>query len=385
MSDGRGRNLSTSRAGEGAAGTRFFALRRERGQHFGITAEGYMMMLFGLLVGFAAWHSGTNLLYLLFAILVTVCLLHSLLLSLNVYGLEVEEDLPELGVVGQPFDVVVRVKNRKRLLGSMGVLVNHQWAEGGKGAGAAFFLRVPPAATVEQTYGVVAGRRGFWKMRRVVLSSRYPFGFEQRRRRWRREGAVLIVPQTYPVGRVAAQLAAGLGELEGSQRGSGTDLYGLREYAQGEPARHVHWRISARAQKLMVAEYTREERRQVMLALNNGSDHATRETREFFERAIVMTGSLAKHWIEQDYEVGLTTLEGVIVPGTGPRQLSRILRHLAVLELKPTAFFDAGRDAVNVVFDDVERWGAGTAGLWVDGRHFMPTTAGDTLGKGVSQ
>lgn len=364
-----GSTLLKARMGAGGG---FFRRRRGRGQQFGVTAEGYMMMLFGLLVGFAAWHSGTNLLYLLFAILVTVCILHSFLLSLNMHGLGAEEELPELGVVGQAFDVVVRVRNRKRLLGSMGLLVSHRWMDGEGGAGSTFFMRIPPGAAVDQSYGVVAHRRGFLRMERMVISSRYPFGFEQRRRSWRREGAVLIVPRTFPVGRMASQMAAGFGELESAQRGSGTDLYGLREYVQGEPARHVHWRISARVQKLMVAEYTREERRQVMLALDNGSENGSVETAESFERAIVLTASLARHWIDQGYEVGLTTLDGVIAPAVGAGQMTRILKHLALLELRPKAYFDAGREAVHVLFEDGGRRGPERGPLWVDARTFQP-------------
>src|SRR5690606_16926720 len=147
-----------------------------------------------------------------------------------------------------------------------------------------------------------------------------------------RDREILILPQTWPVHSVAVKIPTGFGDQESQVRGSGTDLYGLREYVAGEPARHVHWRTSARAQKLMIAEYTREERRQITLVLDNSTPNPVDAAQaNAFENAITLTASLARHLIESGYEVGLLTQNVSIEPGQSPKHLSDILKHLAVL------------------------------------------------------
>lgn len=50
--------------------------------------------------------------------------------------------------------------------------------------------------------------------------------------------------------------ARGQEEQDGSiRRGEGVDLHGVREYVQGDGLRRVHWRASARRDKLVVVEY----------------------------------------------------------------------------------------------------------------------------------
>ena len=50
--------------------------------------------------------------------------------------------------------------------------------------------------------------------------------------------------------------ARGQEEQDGSiRRGEGVDLHGVREYVQGDGLRRIHWRASARRDKLVVVEY----------------------------------------------------------------------------------------------------------------------------------
>src|SRR5690606_28202473 len=126
-----------------------------------------------------------------------------------------------------------------------------------------------------------------------------------------------------------ALMPAGLGDQESNVRGSGTDLYGLRQYVEGEPARNVHWRTSARAQKLMIAEYTREERRQTVLILDNAAppeDHP--HLFDAFENAVTLAASMSKSLMDGGFEVGLITQERRIEPGQGNARLTEILRVL---------------------------------------------------------
>ncbi len=342
---------------------------------FKITLEGLMLLVVIILVGFAAWHSGTNLLYLIFSILIAFYLLHGALLWQNLRALKVEEIFPETVIVEQPFDVVINVANRKKYMATYAVSVTHEAVESrAVKMGSAYFSVVPGAGLHENFYTAVLKRRGYHTVKRSAMSTRYPFGFEERTIVHPLDSRILALPRTYAVGKLAANIPFGFGDQESAIRGTGTELYGLREYVPGEHARHVHWKTSARVQKLMLAEYSRDERRQVVLLLNNSkSEQSAQTVADDFENAITLTASLARHFLTMGYEVGLITHDGEVPVEQGPTQLLSMLRHLAVLELVPHRALSSRHDRVlQVSFDDEPT--AKSAWHVLDSRKWKPPT-----------
>ncbi|HVL39051.1 MAG TPA: DUF58 domain-containing protein [Fimbriimonadaceae bacterium] len=66
-----------------------------------------------------------------------------------------------------------------------------------------------------------------------------------------------VLPNPLPVN-VELPTASGWGTFEvehGKSRGAGMEPRGIREYASGDPMRHVHWRSSARTGQLLVKEF----------------------------------------------------------------------------------------------------------------------------------
>lgn len=340
---------------------------------FRLTAEGIMLLIIAALVGFAAWHSGANLLYLLFSIHIAAFLLNGFMLSINLTRLRTIEHGPELVVAGQPFIMTVALNNKKRLFSSRSILVTHYLDKSRTPLGIVHFMQVPPASTSEETYQATIPRRGLHTITRSAVTTRYPFGFEERGQVFKTSQQFLALPETFPVTSAILQAPLGFGDQESNVRGSGTDLYGLREYVQGEPARHVHWRTSARAQKLMVAEYTREERRQLYLLLDNTApDHSTSAaTAEAFEKAVTLTASLARHFIETGYEVGLVTQEGVMTARQGAPHLTAILKHLALISLTENQPLPPVNNSLQIIFhsDQIKRNGNGPT---IDSRDWHP-------------
>lgn len=300
-----------------------------------ITLEGIILLAVILLVGFAAWHSGTNLLYLIFSILVAFYLVHGFVLKLNLHSLAFTEIVPEVVVANAPFDLSAVVTNRKRFLPSYGLRLSFNGIVSGNPLGAIFFPVIPRSDSREGLCVARIPTRGLHTVGKVAVSTRYPFGFEERTQSRFVDKQILALPPTYGVAAVAANIPFGFGDQESSVRGAGTDLYGLREYVAGEPARHVHWRTSARLQKLMVSEYTRDERRQVILLLDNGVPAQWHSAvHKDFENAVILTASLARHLIETGFEVGVVTTGATLSVGQGAAHLLAMMRHLALIQLE---------------------------------------------------
>lgn len=355
---------------------------------FRITIEGVVLLIVMVLVGFAAWHSGTNLLYLLFAILISFYLAHGGMLWLNLRKLNVTATAPETVTAGQPFDLVLILNNGKSFVHSYALQVSI-YPDGEKPRKAAVSLStayfpVVFAGTAEKQFQPVRlGRRGLCKLSRVMVATRYPFCFEERASIRECANSILVLPATFNVSDILNNKVFGLGDQESNERGPGTDLYGLREYAPGDHARSIHWKTSARARKLIVSEFARDERKQVMLLLDNSLPaevHAAASAD--FENAITLTASMARHLINAGFEVGLTTADEVTSVAQGSVQLFYILKHLALLQLTDkTPVVSQEPSVLQIEFADRPAHFDRPSRMIIDSRTWRPDAGNDITGE----
>jgi uncharacterized protein (DUF58 family) len=87
-----------------------------------------------------------------------------------------------------------------------------------------------------------------------VLESSDPLGFYRFRRKGSDGEIGLVLPRftSLTPAPQARELEAG---VSAPRAGSGTELFGVREYRAGDPLRRIHWRSSARLGELVVREY----------------------------------------------------------------------------------------------------------------------------------
>lgn len=96
--------------------------------------------------------------------------------------------------------------------------------------------------------------RGPVDARSWVLEASDPLGLLRYRRRTPDAEVALVLPRF-----TSLVVRADVRELEASvaapRAGSGTEMFGVREYRPGDPLRRIHWRSSARHGELVVREY----------------------------------------------------------------------------------------------------------------------------------
>ncbi len=111
---------------------------------------------------------------------------------------------------------------------------------------------------IETMYQFRAQRRGRFRWSGLTVMASDPLGLVVKRKDYRTEPTELtVVPRPIPVS-IDMPMAAGWGISEaesGQTRGAGIEPRGIREYSQGDSLRHVHWRSSARAGRLLVKEF----------------------------------------------------------------------------------------------------------------------------------
>ena len=116
---------------------------------------------------------------------------------------------------------------------------------------------------------------------------------------------IVVYPRVLPAEQLYEVLPLLSGEMASFFRGRGHELHSLREYVSTDSARSVDWKVTAKSQRLMVREFTREDERRVILVLDpfigsSGSSGAQAAAghAERFERAVSLAASIAWHFYE---------------------------------------------------------------------------------------
>ena len=178
---------------------------------------------------------------------------------------------------------------------------------------------------------------------------------------------IVVYPKPLGAGDELHLLPVDAGKLEAQRRGAGHDLHSLREYQPRDDVRHIDWKATARAARLIVREFTAEDERRVHIALDtfvdsvtdagtkadsgasadvdstaraearagSGMNGAREDVAERFERAVTLAASLAAHFIAERAEVRLTEADSDSRYGVGREHLYATLRRLALAAPRP--------------------------------------------------
>jgi uncharacterized protein (DUF58 family) len=121
--------------------------------------------------------------------------------------------------------------------------------------------------------------------------------------------------------------------------GHGEEIYGVRDYREGDAARTIHWKLSARRGRLVARDFETPSVRTVVLTYPNAvRDEAALDD---LEEGIVQVASVAAALLDRGYAVGLRTLDGAVAPGHDGAHREALLEHLA--RLKAWRLEKAGR------------------------------------------
>ena len=306
---------------------RLRAMRRVRP-----TVEGWIFLATSLAVSLAALNTGNNLLYLVFAAMLSLVALSGVLSEAAVRRLDVRRRLDEQVFAGQGARGTWLLQNPRRFVPHLALRVDeltapHADLEDASGA------EVPwvPAGGREQWPGRwTFSRRGLHRLRGVRVSTSWPFGIFRKSYDIEAPIDVLVCPR--PVRAPLPRLAPGAsGATERSDRGGGrADLRELRAWREGEDPRLIHWRTSARRDRRIVVDREREDdgEVEVVVARPVGPERHRR-----FERALSEATGQVLAADRADRRIVLRLPGRAPMHGRDEATLRAILRQLALAEL----------------------------------------------------
>jgi uncharacterized protein (DUF58 family) len=341
-----------------------------------VTSGGAIFILILVVVGFAAWNTGNNLLFMIFSLLASSLFVGGIAARASLRDLIVSARFPDHIFAGEAAPVIVTLRNAKRALPSFSILVE---ARGPNEARSkvkrrfisrfvkrplAYFTYIPRRAAAEQRVEQLFQIRGHVLINGFELSTRFPFGFFRFRRRLRaRDVDIVVYPTPEPIGDELHLLPTYAGRMASVRRGVGQDLFSLRDYQPQDDLRHIDWKATARSRNLTVREFTAEDERRITIVFDT-RDLSDSDSENFllrFETGVVQAASLLKHFVDERAEVRLMLGDDVGRYGSGLKHLYECLRRLALVspqapagepELAPSANDSVARKDENVFDED---------------------------------
>lgn len=201
--------------------------------------------------------------------------------------------------------------------------------------------------------------RGDFKLGPTVITSGDPFGLFTFSRSIPNDKSLLVMPYWVHVDQFAQQpgFLPGGRALRRRSLEVSPHAAGVREYAPGDPLSRIHWKTTARRDRLMVKEFEQDPQADVWILLdgNRVSNYAQKKEgqqifqdqflvwmRKYkltlpvdtFEYSVCVAASLAEYYIRQGRAVGLGCAGQTYVAlaaERGERQLSKIYETLALI------------------------------------------------------
>ena len=316
---------------------RDFLRRFSRYRSIRVTPEGLGYTLVTLGVGVAAMNTGHNLLYLLFAMMLSLIVISGFLSELSLKRLEIRRRLPPEIFANHPATAALVIANRKQRASSFSLRLMDV-VDGTTVDRGIHLLHLRPASSICRSYPLLLTRRGRYRLEGVKILTRFPFGLFAKT-------AMLSLPSdvvVYPAIRMLPDPLARELEARGHGwslplRGQGTGLYNLRLYQPGDDSRTIHWKTSARDTRLIVRETEADDQRRVTVILHTHLSKATLRTGPAagspmhpFELAVELVASLTAFFCRRNYELRLFVGEQALPYGMGEAHLSRMLHLLAL-------------------------------------------------------
>ncbi len=196
---------------------------------------------------------------------------------------------------------------------------------------------------VGRRYRLKPHRRGFYAFGPVYLHTGDFFGLFERRQTLQAKEWLIVYPQVHPLSELGLPPKDPFGESKAWQRifEDPARTIGVREYQPEDSFRRIHWKASARLQKLQSRLYEPTTFYQLAIFLNVATFPRPWQgiVPGDLEEAISVAASIANYGVTQKYLVGLLANGSVpgsdqplkVLPSRDPQQLTRILEALAAV------------------------------------------------------
>lgn len=268
------------------------------------------------MLGFAAVNTGNNLLYLLVSALLGFMSVSGVLGKWNLAKVDFRFLLPDEIYDGVPTLLGIELINGRRWLPIflMEISVSGRTL---------FFPLVEPLQGRRKNVEITLSGRGRQPLPEVSVRSRFPVNFFVRSQGLLIEQEATVFPLPLPCTDLhQVDPGGGTGSQQNWQKGDEGDINRIADYQGGEPLKSIHWKLSARHDRLKVKELSATSRKPVVLDLMalSGTN---------LEQRLRQATYLVTRWLREGWPVGLKAGSLELPPAVGRQQKLLLLQTLA--------------------------------------------------------
>lgn len=296
-------------------------------------------MAFTFAIGIAAINTGNNLMYLLLSMMLALMVISGILSESVLKDVRIERRTPLEVWAETPFIMDYSVFNSKRFFPSYSLRIREKNVKVVKEP---YLLKLSAGAEIITKGEFVVNKRGWLYLEQIVISTKFPFGLFEKAKLVQKKAKLLVFPRPVQVETDKVGLERNKWAKTSTKKGEGEGLFGIRDYEEGDNPRKIHWKVSAKAGKLMMKETEAMETPKVSILLDV-SGYFERKNENSLERAIRKCAWLAKNYIEKDFLVRLILPGEDTYYGSGLAHLKRILTSLALFEPSRSSFISFNR------------------------------------------
>jgi uncharacterized protein (DUF58 family) len=298
-----------------------------------LTNEGKFLVLITLGMGFAAVNTGSNLLYLLLAMLLSLITASGVLSELSLRKVRWTIDFPNRGVANSETLFPIQVTNRKRAFNSFSLDGEIHFAGDPEITQVQpALLRLEPGRFDYLFPAVTFSRRGLYHISSFSIGTGYPFSFFRKSRNFKKAAEVVVVPRGETnVEEVFFAVATGF-EEHANRVGRGSEFFSVRPMQPGDEWRDVHWKQSARHNRFTIKEYEALTARRIYVRLVRRSSEPLLD--EKGELAIELAASVVKRLALAGFDVGFQSGTLSIAPAAGANAVRHIFTRLAFVDFE---------------------------------------------------
>ncbi len=277
-----------------------------------ITKVGYLFMGLCLGVGFAALNTGNNLLYLIFAMMLSFIVLSGLLSNSTLTHLVVQTYYPLHIFAKRPLDLMLRIENKKKQFPSLAISIKANDTEL-LDLKNNFIVKINAHEAKDSMITMTFKQRGQRQMPNILLETHYPFGFLKKTSTFQFDQTLIIYPELFDIKKLDAFKNIPVGQHLTSQKGHSLNPYGIREFIHGDDHRYIHWKSSAKNQSLKIKEFEAENKNEIdvhLVLLKSEFDDPN-----ITEKTISLTATLIARCFELKHKPNLfINLQAIVNP-----------------------------------------------------------------------
>jgi uncharacterized protein (DUF58 family) len=300
-----------------------------------LTRWGVAYLFASVVLGLAAVNTGNNALMALLGLALGSYVVSGTWSRQVLATIEAKVDLPTEIYAGRPTVVDVELENTSGIFPAYGLIVRDA-------AGKALLKEVCLATGQRKRHSVEVEfpRRGWQELGPWRLEVLLPLGFFLKSKILVTGRQVLVYPKLLPSSSAAVRRGGGRRAPDALEsRGREGEVTQLRDYRDGDELRAMHWKQTARQQRMVVVERERATEKPVFFVLDPRLEDPNEAGQlDRFERIVseVATGVVQR--LRQGVRVGLVVGSRVVPPVREVRRAPVLLRPLA--EVEPLSLTD---------------------------------------------